>query len=176
MPTNEKDLNETLTPLTPDAPSKVQGLPPGTHPHILLVHWERHSRSGHWQSALAVAESLVEALPLEPIGWIYRSFALQQLGRLQEASQLLLRGARKFPADWRIAYNLACYVCQLGDKAGAWNWLHRASELGEAVGVKSLALEDPCFKPLWERVDQRLPLKSVALDLQECPGVMAFSS
>ena len=119
-----------------------------------------HNRSGQWEAALAVAESLVELLPAEPIGWIYRSFALQQLGRLGEAAALLLTGAKRFPNDWRIAYNLGCYLSQLGDRAGAWNWLDRAIELGGEVEVQSIALDDPHFKPLWEKAGHRLALES----------------
>lgn len=176
MEPKPKHLDDTSSILTPDAASKLQSPPAGTHPHLLLVYWERHTRSGQWQSALAVAESLVEALPQEPIGWLYRSFALQQLGRLREASQFLLKGARRFPADWRIAYNLASYACQLGDLAGAWNWLDRASLLVEADQVKSLALDDPGFKLLWKGIGQRPPLGSSASGLQESSEVMAFSA
>ena len=122
------------------------------HPTQLLVHWEIYVRTGQWLAAYAVAQSLVLTLPHEPIGWIYRSFALAKLGRVREARQVLLPGARKFPQDWRIAYNLACYNCQLGDVAGAWNWLDHAIALGDVDSIKSQALDDAGLKPLWARL------------------------
>ncbi len=122
------------------------------HPHALLVHWEIYVRSKEWRGALAVAQALIVNLPGQPIGWIYRSFALQQLGQLSEAWSALRPAASRFPDDWRIAYNLACYSCQLGDKAEAWHWLDRAIELGDADLIKSLALDDPNFRPLWQRL------------------------
>ena len=153
-------MNQTLAPsetpalVTTVDSSSARPSPSVLHPNFLLVQWEIHSRNGQWQPALNIAEALVAALPAEPIGWIYRSFALHKLGRVEEARQQLLTAARRFPADWRIAYNLACYVCQLGDFAGALNWLDRAMELGDAGTLKSLALDEPAFQPLWQRASQ----------------------
>ncbi len=148
--------DETPTSFAPAATLNPQPTSEKIHPHVLLVNWEIHTRSGQWQAAHDLAQALVAALPGEPIGWIYRAFALQKLGRLEEARQHLLAAARRFPTDWRIAYNLACCVCQMGDMAGVWNWLDKATELGDADAVKSLALDEPSLKPLWENVGQRI--------------------
>ena len=120
------------------------------HPNMLLVRWEIAFRARDWSSASVIAADVMDALPAEPIGWIYRAFAQQQMGQLAEARQTLLAGARRFPNDWRIAYNLACYNAQVGDIAGAWNWLERAAELGDAAIIKSCAASEPSLKPLWE--------------------------
>ena len=65
------------------------------HPNVLLVYWEMYSRTQQWASALSVAESMVIHLPQEPISWIYRSFALHQLGRVSEAWEELGRRDRE---------------------------------------------------------------------------------
>jgi predicted Zn-dependent protease len=122
------------------------------HPHVLLVHWEIYFRAGDWEAARAVAEALVVHLPDEPIGWIYRSFALKQLKRTEEAKDNLIPAARRFSEDWRIAYNLACYCSQLGDVAGAWNWLDRAIEIGDVEQIKIEALAEPALEPLLSRL------------------------
>jgi len=124
---------------------------PAVQTTMLLVRWEIAVRARAWWSAGAIAQELIALLPAEPIGWIYQAFSQQQLGRLQEARRILLKGARKFPTDWRIAYNLACYNAQLGDLAGAWNWLERAFELGNPAIIKPLAADEPSLKPLLER-------------------------
>src|SRR5207247_2091692 len=129
------DLSEKPADTTAGGFTNEQVAALGVHPNILLVRWEIHSRKGEWLAAFQLAESLVAALPTEPIGWIYSAFALQQLGLLQQARQHLLDGARRCPADWRIAYNLACYASRLGDLAGAWNWLDKAMELGDAAAI-----------------------------------------
>ena len=144
--TSEKNISqERTTAVGPQAHS------PAVPPNLLLVRWEIAVRAKAWWSAGAIAQALIEALPAEPIGWIYHAFAQQQTGRLQEARRTLLAGARKFPKDWRIAYNLACYNAQLGDVAGAWNWLERAFELGDVTIIKPLAAEESSLRPLLEK-------------------------
>ena len=146
------EMNPNILSLISDAAkTKVQDPEPVQtfHPHILLAHWEIHVRKRQWPSACNTAQALIAALPAEAIGWIYRSFAMQQMGRVHEAREGLLPATRRFPNDWRIAYNLASYASQLGDRASAWNWLDRAIELGDADAVKSAALDDPSFRPLW---------------------------
>jgi Flp pilus assembly protein TadD len=121
-------------------------LPPVFHPNILLVHWEVQARARQWEAASSTAQALISALPEEPIGWIYHSFALTQLGCVREAFQNLLTAARRFPSDWRIAFNLASYAGLLGDRAGAYNWLDRAIELGDPETVEALVLETPALQ------------------------------
>lgn len=133
-------------------PANAQPLPAAFHPHILLVHWEIHVRNRQWEAACSTAQALLAALPKEPIGWIYRSFALHQLNRVREAWEGLLPAARRFPKDWRIAYNLASYASLMGDRAGAWNWLDQAVALGDGDAIKSQALDDPSFRLLWQGI------------------------
>jgi tetratricopeptide (TPR) repeat protein len=118
---------------------------------MLLVKWEMAARARNWASAMAIAKALIVTLPDEAVGWIYHGFAEQQMGLVAEARQTLLAAARKFPNDCRIAYNLACYAAQLGDIAGAWNWLDRALEIGDAAVIQSRAAEEPSLKPLWQQ-------------------------
>ncbi len=149
---NDKAItsDKNIAPEHPTA-AQPQGLPPAVHTTMLLVRWEIAVRARDWSSAGVIASDLIVALPGEPIGWIYHAFAQQQLGLLQEARRILLAGARKFPKDWRIAYNLACSNAQLGDVAGAWTWLERAFEIGDAAIIKPLAAEEPSLKPLLEK-------------------------
>lgn len=54
----------------------------------------------------------------------------------------------KFPGEWVISYNLACYACQLGDLKAARQWLRKAIELAGKKEVKLMALDDPDLEPL----------------------------
>jgi tetratricopeptide (TPR) repeat protein len=150
METNMNETPRACHSTAPNTPQSGPALPYASHPHLLLVRWEVCRRREDWVAACNTAQALILALPREPLGWLYRSFALQQQGRVAEAQENLLAAARRFPTDWRIAFNLACYACQLGDRAGAWNWLDRAAELGDAENIKRLALEQPVFQPLWQ--------------------------
>jgi Flp pilus assembly protein TadD len=61
----------------------------------------------------------------------------------------LIQAQRTFPKEQIIAYNLACYDCQLGDLNAARSWLEKACALGDARKIKHMALQDPDLEPLW---------------------------
>ena len=143
------------------------------HPNVLLVRWEMAARARSWLSATAVAKAIIAAFPSEPIGWIYHGFAEQQMGQVSEARQTLLVAARKFPNDWRIAYNLACYAAQLGDIGGAWNWLDRALEMGDASIIEACATQEPSLKTLWQKRSEPSPAASHIPDSRPEADVLA---
>lgn len=118
------------------------------HPLVLLVRWEIYAKGKHWEFAHTIAQGLVALVPDEPRGWISRSFALHQMKRTQEAWYALLPAAEKFPQNPAVAYDLACYACQLGRFDEAKKWLEKAIKLGDANRVKRMALGDPDLEPL----------------------------
>ena len=122
------------------------------HPLALLVRWEIYAMANHWEFAHTIAQGIVAIAPSEPIGWINRSFALHKLHRTPEAWIKLLPAAKKFPSEPFIAYNLACYACQIGYTKEAWNWLDKALAIGQAEEIKSQALDDPDLQPLWSEI------------------------
>jgi hypothetical protein len=121
------------------------------HPEVLEVRWQIAIKAGRWHDALAVAETLCRLAPSSPFGWIHRSYCLHELKQTQEAWESLLPTADRFPKEWLICYNLACYACQLCWLEQAKVWLTRAIMLGGAVQVNRLAAEDPDLKPLVQR-------------------------
>jgi hypothetical protein len=62
--------------------------------------------------------------------------------------------AAKFPDHPTIAYNLACYACQLGNIPRAREFLARAIDLGAPAATKLMALNDPDLRPLWTESQQ----------------------
>ncbi len=120
------------------------------HPDVLKLRFAIYSAAKHWELALVVAEALAKHLPDDPDGWIHRSFALHELKRTKEAQALLLPAATKFPGEWLIAYNLACYACQLGQLDDARHLLQRAFSLGDAKQLKLMALDDEDLASLWK--------------------------
>jgi hypothetical protein len=99
---------------------------------------------------LAPARLVTNVAPDRPSGWIHQSYTLHEMKRTQEAMQLLLPIVEQFPEEGIIAYNLACYACQLGDLAGAKIWLERASKVKGKLPLKEMAREDPDLVPLLE--------------------------
>ena len=118
------------------------------HPSTLLVRWEIASRSRDWPAAITLAKALMITLPDEPVGWIYQALAQHGMGQVEEARETLLTAAREFPNDWQVAYNLACYSAELGDVAGAQNWLDRAIEVGDAAIVRCCAANEWSLRSL----------------------------
>jgi predicted Zn-dependent protease len=120
------------------------------HPDVLELRWQIAERQHRWEDGLAVAEALCRLTPDSPFGCIHRSYCLHELKRTQDAWDALLPCAEKFPREWLICYNLACYACQLGRVEEAKRWFSRSLDLGDAREIESLAAEDPDLKPLRE--------------------------
>ncbi len=94
-----------------------------------------------------------------PIGWVHLSYTLHELCRTQEAWDNLSAVAAKFPDNPTIAYNLACYACQLGNTARARDLLDRALTLDNSPATKLAALSDPDLTPLWTESQRAYPLR-----------------
>lgn len=121
---------------------------------VLQMRWQVYSRLKDWEECLRISDVMIEVNPDAPQGWINHGNALFYLRRFQEAFDLLLPVLKKFPSDEAIPYNLACYKCQQGDIREAQQWLQRAFKVGDKKRMKSLALNDPDLKPLWEKGPQ----------------------
>lgn len=120
-----------------------------SHPDVLAVRCDIYTAAMKWPAVVAVAETLVKVIPERPSGWVRRSFALHGLKRTQQAFDLLLPAARKFPEISTIPYNLACYCAQLGKLEEARRWLHQSFEIGDATILKVAARHDPDLAPLF---------------------------
>lgn len=121
-------------------------------PQVLEVRWQVFARTDSWEKSLPVAREFCQAAPGVPQGWLHQAVSLYRLNRTQEAWDLLLPFAQKFPLSWIIPYDLSCYACQLGKIAEGRRWLGRAFHLGDAKEVKLLALADPDLKILWPEI------------------------
>jgi predicted Zn-dependent protease len=126
-------------------------VPTREHPSVLDLRWQLHAKAKQWQQALALAEDLCRSIPESPFAWIHRSYCLHELGRTQEAWDALQPMATRFPEEWLIGYNLACYACQLGHLDEAKAWLDRARLVGDSRHVDRLAAADADLKPLFLR-------------------------
>lgn len=124
------------------------------HPDVLCVRWQVYAKAKKWEIAAEVAQALCKIVPDEPFGWIHLGYALHELKRTQEAWNVLLPVADKFPAEYIVRYNLACYACQLGRLEEAKKWLQRAIEIADSKEVKYMALADSDLEPLWQRIGE----------------------
>ena len=126
------------------------------HPYVLGLRWSVYFKAERWDAAFEIARFLTEHLPDDPFGWLNQAYALRRMtgGGVKAAWDALLPIADKFPSQPKIAFNLACYACQLGNLADARDWLRKAIELGDKKEIKARALEDPDLEPLWARIGE----------------------
>ena len=125
-----------------------------SHPDVLSVRCDIYTAAMNWPAVVAVAWRLVQLAPEKPSSWVRRSFALHGLKRTQQAFDLLLPAAEKFPDISTIPYNLACYCAQLGKLQDAWRWLQQSYEIGNAKMLKCAAKDDPDLAPLFVKASK----------------------
>lgn len=124
------------------------------HTDVLELRWLLHSLKQEWELGLEVAKRLVELKPDEPAGWLHRAYALRRVkeGGLQEAWQALLPAWKRFPQEGTIAYNLACYACQMGRLDEARSMLDQAARVGGKERIKEMGLNDRDLEVLWPEI------------------------
>jgi tetratricopeptide (TPR) repeat protein len=124
------------------------------HPDALEVWWVISAEEKDWTKGLTVANTLLEANPQDPTGWLHRAYALRRVkeGGLKAAWEALLPAFEKFPKESTIPYNLSCYACQMGQIEEARAWLKRAVKAGGIETIKRMALRDADLKPLWDEI------------------------
>jgi len=119
---------------------------------VLTLRWELFARRKQWEEALEVARTLVQLAPDRADSWIKQSYGLHELKRTQEAWDALLPVSEHFPEISTIAYNLACYACQLNQTQASLTWLRSAMRLGGKESVRKMAMKDADLKALWVQI------------------------
>ena len=140
-----------------DARAELDSLAPGlqSHPAVLETRWLVCAHERNWPDALAVARAELAAAPQDSAGWLHQAYALRRTpdGGLRQAREALLPAAEKFPREPVIAYNLACYACQLAQLDEAREWLARAVKIGGKEAIQKTAFSDEDLKPLWPEIE-----------------------
>jgi hypothetical protein len=90
-------------------------------------------------------------MPEYSFAWICFAYATRRKsgGGIPEAKMILTEAEPKFPSDYLIRYNLACYECQSGNLKEAMIWLEKAIDMAGKKDIRMMALEDPDLQPLW---------------------------
>jgi len=120
-----------------------------SHPHVLALRWQIHAKSGDWNRAFEIAGALVQLEPDDVSRRICLAYATRRMrgGGLPRAWDILRPAADRFPAEPTVAFNLACYACQMGRLEEAREWLAKAIALG-GEPIAKMAQEDEDLKPL----------------------------
>jgi tetratricopeptide (TPR) repeat protein len=129
------------------------------HPDVLRLRVDIYAAAKKWDYVVEVASALSRMIPDDSFGHIRLAFALHELKRTREAYDVLLPTVDKFPGEWTISYNLACYCAQLGRLEECQQWFKQAMAMDEDT-VKRVAIDDPDLKPLWDSLSG-IPWKRV---------------
>ena len=113
-----------------------------------MARWELHAKLLQWEQALDLARTIVQTLPSDSESWIKQSYCLHELKRTQEAWDCLFFVYAEFQDSPTVAYNLACYACQLGEFETARFWLKHAKRVGDRRSVLEMAATDPDLSPM----------------------------
>jgi Flp pilus assembly protein TadD len=142
------DWKEAVEELKQIAPERRQ------IPEALEVIREIFIQAGRWDMAARAAGHLVEMKPGEPETWIALAYATRRKrgGGLGPAREILAKAQNRFPKEPVIAYNLACYECQLGNQQAALKWLRKAFAASRSREMRSMALHDRDLEPLWPKI------------------------
>ena len=125
------------------------------HPDVLELRWQIYALDNRWPACVDIAQAIIQAAPNRALGWIHQSFALHCLKRTQEAYHHLMPVAVRFPKDWTIHYNLACYCAQLGHLQEAQEWFQQAMQINPRQ-TQAGAVDDPDLKPLWDSMSNTI--------------------
>lgn len=142
---NVLEANEELERITPEMRA---------HPDVLCLRWQVHAEAKKWEMAAEVARGISNIVPDSPFGWLHWAYSLHELKRTKEAYEVVNSVVAKFPDEYMMRYNLACYSCQLGKLKEAMAWLEKAIDLAGKKDIRTMALDDPDLEPLWRDIGE----------------------
>ena len=125
-----------------------------THPDVLELKWMLCAEEKDWVGGLEVAATLLQLAPERSSAWLHQAYAMRRIpdGSVRKAWDALLPAFDKFPREFLIAYNLACYACQMSDLDSARLWLQRAKKICGPQKLKAMALADLDLEALWKEI------------------------
>jgi predicted Zn-dependent protease len=122
------------------------------HPDVLRMRYNIYAAARNWAAAVDTARALCQIDSDHPFGPIHLAYALHELKRTKEAWDVLLEVETRFPEEFIVRYNLACYACQLGNLPTARKWLEGAVEIAGLNVIRKMALDDADLEPLWPEI------------------------
>jgi|HubBroStandDraft_2_1064218.scaffolds.fasta_scaffold667285_2 Flp pilus assembly protein TadD len=141
-----------------EAAAELEAVAPAMsqHPAVVRLRYEIHAKAGHWELATQDALILAKAVPDEPSTWTQLAYATRRKpgGGIPPAKAILAAAHKRFPGEALIAYNLACYECQLGNLPQARVLLREAFQLENRAIIKQMSLSDPDLEPLRQEIEK----------------------
>lgn len=124
-------------------------------PEILRVRLMVYAELEKWELMQVVAKRLSNCDPKNAQWAISLAYATRRAESIEAARSVLLEARKLHPEEPTIAYNLACYECQMGNLSDAKKHLMQATKAD--VKFKAMALDDSDLEPLWEKLGDAKP-------------------
>ena len=129
-----------------EALAELDGLPAAyrRRSDVLKLRVSVALQARRWKDGLAASRRLCTAEPDDTIGFIHAAFCLHEMGRTEEARNLLLHGPSALLNEATYYYNMGCYNARLGHLEDAQNYLRMSFSLDRKL--LHLAQHDPDLK------------------------------
>ena len=110
-----------------DAHSELEEIDPEVRhlPEVLEVRVLIYRALKKWELMQVVAKQLALHDPEEPQWTVSWAFATRRADSIEQARIILVNAIERMPNVAIFHYNLACYLCQLGELERARTTLHR---------------------------------------------------
>jgi predicted Zn-dependent protease len=115
-------------------------------PEFLECRLFLYMQEKEWAKCVDVCQKLRHSAPLAATGYLQGAYCLHELGRTDEAREVLLTGPDELRAHSLFYYNLACYEAVLGEAEQARRHLRRAFEM--EPDLRETAQEDRDLRSL----------------------------
>ena len=135
-----------------EARAEIAEIPPESRAltQVLQLRIQLDLREEQWESALALSRQLCDVAPDSTVGFIHGAYCLHELGRTEEARELLMDGPESLRNEPVFFYNLGCYEAKLGETESARAWLLRSFEMD--ADLRRQAKDDPDLADMWEEL------------------------
>ncbi len=114
-----------------DALAELDALPADvrTEPTVVEMRLMVLMQAKRFGAALVIGRELCSLRPESPVGFIHAAFCLHEIGRTEDARELLLGGPPALEKEATFHYNLGCYECALGRLDSAREHLKKSFEM-----------------------------------------------
>ena len=113
-------------------------------PEVLQMRLFVAMHAKRWEQALSVCARLRAINPEDTTGYIHGAFCLHEMGRTNEAKELLIAGPSSLLNEPTYHYNLGCYDAVLGNLKEATQHLETSFRMDEKF--REIAKLDPDLK------------------------------
>ncbi len=135
--------------LMEEAWEELNAVPPQDQslPEVIQLRVQLLMKQDRWEEGLTNSQELMRLAPQASAGYIHSAYCLHELGRTDEALEVLMDGPPSLHKEPTYYYNLGCYQAQLGDLANAKLLVRQSIEMDQRL--EAVAKKDTDLQAIW---------------------------